>query len=88
MPGPLHRRPPLRIPLVPAARVGFVVTTYRIHLVNREHLELTTDVDVIDQLRTQSTWIDAGSHGFLNPGHVTRIQILAGPTSRLAPQAA
>lgn len=73
---------------MPTARVGLVVTTYRIHLVNREHLELTTDVDVINQVRTQATWINAGSHGFLNPSHVTRIQILPGPITHLAPKAA
>ncbi len=53
------------------------VTHYRLYLVDSSKVDLVTQVDVINQVRLDNTWVDAGPAGWINPVHIVRIEVRA-----------
>lgn len=52
-----------------------VLHVYRLHLVTGDKIMVSTTVDLVDQVRLEGTWVDAGQSGYVNPAHIVRIEV-------------
>lgn len=50
-------------------------TVYRVHLTTEKVITISTEVDIVNQVRTEGTWVDTGRGGYVNPAHIVWIEV-------------